>query len=375
MTSNRKPRCFVAMAFDGNDTDAIYDNAIKTVLRKNGVTPIIINRQEDNRDINHQIIDQLNRADFCIVDLTYTRPSVYFEAGYAQRQIEVIYTVRSDHLKKNQPEHLRVHFDLQMKPLIKWSTPDDPTFAKRLERRLKQTVLRKWKARQQEIETDKHAKGLFLALSTNEKLRRLRSIAIHSLHRKGFDEWCIIKRSAGLTALNRRGLGFLVKYPAELHKRPTQHAGLDATFIARHKTKNHLHVASVFVAESLTQTILRDETGFRFVRSAFPDHLYTAYDDVERAKIRTTEEHHVIICLNNFPSTRIMSAMPNLSFESANNRYSMNVPFTEESRLKIQRQLHFYFLPKVISEHSFREGLAQILGQIPKLPRSRKRSK
>jgi len=221
MTSNRKPICFVAMAFDGNDTDAIYDNAIKTVLRKNGVTPIIINRQEDNRDINHQIIDQLNRADFCIVDLTYTRPSVYFEAGYAQRQIEVIYTVRSDHLKKNQPEHLRVHFDLQMKPLIKWSTPDDPTFAKRLERRLKQTVLRKWKARQQEIETDKHAKGLFLALSTNEKLRRLRSVAIHSLHRKGFDEWCIIMRSAGLTALNRRGLGFLIKKPKELHKRPT----------------------------------------------------------------------------------------------------------------------------------------------------------
>ena len=59
---------------------------------------MIINRREDNRDINHQIIEQLNACDFCITDLTYTRPSVYFEAGYAQRAVDVIYTVRSDHL-------------------------------------------------------------------------------------------------------------------------------------------------------------------------------------------------------------------------------------------------------------------------------------
>jgi len=276
MRSSRKPICFVAMAFDKNDTDAIYDNAIKTVLKKNGVTPIIINRREDNRDINQQIIDQLNRADFCIADLTYTRPSVYFEAGYAQRQVEVIYTVRSDHLRNNQPEDLRVHFDLQMKPLIKWSTFNDPTFAKRLERRLKQTVLREWKAKQRKIEIDKHAQDLFLAMSTNEKLRLLRSVAIDSLHKKGFHEWFV--QTSHFIDVYRRGAEIFLNDQEKLHKRPTQHAGQDATFIARHKTKNHLHAASVFVAESLPLTLLKDGTGTRFIKSTRPPHLYTEYD-------------------------------------------------------------------------------------------------
>lgn len=145
MSSTTKPRCFVAMAFDHEDTDQIYDNVIEKILTRNGVIPIIINRKQDNRDINIQIIDELDRCDFCITDLTYTRPSVYFEAGYAQRQVEVIYTVRSDHLKKNQPDDKRVHFDLQMKPIIRWKNPEDTTFPIRLEKRLKTTILKKLK--------------------------------------------------------------------------------------------------------------------------------------------------------------------------------------------------------------------------------------
>ncbi|MBA7694210.1 hypothetical protein ES703_102817 [subsurface metagenome] len=125
MTLARKPRCFVAMAFDHDDTDSLYEKSIKPVLKSLGVIPVIINRREDNRDINQQIIKQLNACDFCIADLTYTRPSVYFEAGYAQRAVEVVYTVRNDHLHKNQPDDRRVHFDLQMKPLIRWVGPDD----------------------------------------------------------------------------------------------------------------------------------------------------------------------------------------------------------------------------------------------------------
>ncbi|MBA7655895.1 hypothetical protein ES703_63805 [subsurface metagenome] len=43
---------------------------------------------------------------------------------------------------KNQPDDRRVHFDLQMKPLIRWVEPDDEIFRSRLERRLKKTVLK-----------------------------------------------------------------------------------------------------------------------------------------------------------------------------------------------------------------------------------------
>ena len=377
MTLNRRPICFVAMAFDQDDTDVIYNNVIKTVLKSNKVTPIIINRREDNRDINHQIIEQLDRANFCIVDLTYTRPSVYFEAGYAQRQVEVIYTVRSDHLKKNQPEDRRVHFDLQMKPLIKWDNPNDPTFARRLDRRLRQTVLRKWKARERGIEADKRAKEMFLAMSVNEKLRRLRSVAIHSLHKKCFREWCI--HCSNIPYLLRRKLGLhsSMRQLPQVYKRPDHLSELCAIFVARHKVRNQLFVSSVFVAESVTQTCLRDEIRSCLINSWRPIHFYIGYDDATRAKIKTSEEHHIIISLNNIPSTRIMKVMPDLSFDSNNNRYSMKTTFSGEhilnleSAQKIQRQLYFYFLPKIVSEPNFQERLNQTLSQMTKLPKSR----
>src|SRR5262249_50457195 len=115
MPATRNPRCFVAMAFDHNDTDAVYDLLIKPTLQRNGIVPIIVNRRQSNDDLNKQIIELLDGSDFCIADLTYARQSVYFEAGYAQRKSPVIYTVRRDHLKRGQPDDLRVHFDLQMK--------------------------------------------------------------------------------------------------------------------------------------------------------------------------------------------------------------------------------------------------------------------
>ena len=80
---DKKPTCFIAMAFDHQDTDQVYANLIQPVLKRNGVFPTIINRRQSNDDLNLQIIQQLENANFCIADLTYARPSVYFEAGFA----------------------------------------------------------------------------------------------------------------------------------------------------------------------------------------------------------------------------------------------------------------------------------------------------
>lgn len=120
--------CFMAMAFGREDTDSLYEDQIFPVLKRNKIKPIIINRRQSNQDLNIQIIEELLTCDLCISDLTYARPSVYYEAGFAERFILVIYTVRKDHLSRGQPDELRVHFDLQMKPLITWANPKDPTF-------------------------------------------------------------------------------------------------------------------------------------------------------------------------------------------------------------------------------------------------------
>ena len=133
----KKLRCFVAMAFDWPDTDDLF-NAIKAMpsatydVRR-------VDRINHNNDIDDKILEELNAADFVVADLTYARQSVYFEAGYAQGNGKpVVYTARRDHVgQKAVDDARRVHFDLQMRNIITWTTPTDGTFATRLRARLR----------------------------------------------------------------------------------------------------------------------------------------------------------------------------------------------------------------------------------------------
>jgi nucleoside 2-deoxyribosyltransferase len=83
-----------------------------------------VDRIEHNDDIDDRIIAEIEKADLVITDLTYARPSVYFEAGYAQRAIPVVYTVRGDHFRARDADphgNRQVHFDLKMRNIIAWS--------------------------------------------------------------------------------------------------------------------------------------------------------------------------------------------------------------------------------------------------------------
>lgn len=92
-----------------------------------------INRTEDLDKMDDQIIAEIRRSKFLVVDLTEgevvreedgkikggTRGSVYYEAGFAQGlNIPVIFTC-----SKNSPE--KIHFDIQQYPCIFWNTPQE----------------------------------------------------------------------------------------------------------------------------------------------------------------------------------------------------------------------------------------------------------
>ena len=194
MVTKKIPTCFVAMAFGHHDTDLFYMFQILPVLKKNKIKAIIINRRQSNDDINIQIIEQIKLADLCVVDLTYARPSVYFEAGFAQqRDIPVIYTARSDHLNLGQPDNLRIHFDLSMKPIITWNDVDDKTFSMRLEKRIKSTFLNNWNKKQQSTKKYDDAESVFLKLPTYERMEYICRDTINHLRRKGFSYWNVYK--------------------------------------------------------------------------------------------------------------------------------------------------------------------------------------
>jgi hypothetical protein len=157
-------------------------------LAELGITGVVINRREDNRDITLQVIEQLERADLCIADLTHARPSVYFEAGYAQRKVEVIYTAREDHLERGRDDSARVHFDLEHRSIIPWSRPESAEFRARLKRRIKTTFLGKWLAEGRRIDSLAGARKAFADLAARDRLAFMLRCSRELLKERGFDE-------------------------------------------------------------------------------------------------------------------------------------------------------------------------------------------
>ena len=125
------------MALNHEDSDAVYDKQIKPVAALKDVDARRVDRIPHNDDIDDKIIEEIKSADFLIADLTYARPSVYFEAGYAERAgTQVIYTCRRDHLTRGANDNLRVHFDLEHRNIIPWADHADTEFPAKLSDRI-----------------------------------------------------------------------------------------------------------------------------------------------------------------------------------------------------------------------------------------------
>lgn len=128
------------MAFGHADTDNCYDKLIKPVIAAipADFTLRRLDRINHNNEITDKLREEMRKGDLCIADLTYARPSVYFESGYMEGQRKpCIYTCRADHLRKNSPEELSVHFDLQNKNIIPWEAKGvNKDFKRKLKDRL-----------------------------------------------------------------------------------------------------------------------------------------------------------------------------------------------------------------------------------------------
>lgn len=181
-------RCFVASALGKEDVDLIYDNAICLVLKELKIKPFRVDRVEHNEDIDDQIFKLIDSADLCIADLTYARPSVYYEAGYAFGTGKpVVYIARSDHFKAQDKDplgNLRVHFDLLMRNIILWTVPNK-TFMDKLRSRIRHVAKPILKARKIAEKTITHEKK-FSALSLKSQLLALTKKGKNTLFSRGY---------------------------------------------------------------------------------------------------------------------------------------------------------------------------------------------
>lgn len=81
----QKGYAFIAMPI--NPTNAELEDvldAIKEATRKCGINAERVDEPHSNERITDRILESIRKAEYVIVDLTGSRPNVFYEAGYAQ---------------------------------------------------------------------------------------------------------------------------------------------------------------------------------------------------------------------------------------------------------------------------------------------------
>lgn len=297
--TQKKIKCFVAMAFGHTDCDLIYDRHILPVLRKLNVSPIRVDRKQHRDDLNNYIIRMLKESDIILADLTYARPSVYYEAGFAERFSPVIYTARADHLSRAQSdEQLRVHFDLEMKKIVAWRYPNDKTFSAHLKRRLTY-LLRPIIADNTEKEKEHLEKQNFSKLSITERCNIVDASISAALKKKKF--W--LRSFAG------------IKYSLYRAVQPS------IFFIGAKLVRKTVILSIVFIADSITkkqiQTITWQQNSTMLIQKN------------EKQNVTSYDVHYYFCSLRKTPHTRLTSVFP---YAKPDNKIgSYNFPQTKTS--------------------------------------------
>ena len=120
---------FMAMSFS-EETRSISDS-FKKAIKRCGYIPKRIDEKEHNKQIVPEILFEISRSKFVVVDITYPNYGAYYEAGYAEALgKEVIICCRDIDFNP--------HFDIAQKSAIVWKDEDD--LEERLYRRIEATV-------------------------------------------------------------------------------------------------------------------------------------------------------------------------------------------------------------------------------------------
>lgn len=132
--SSESRQGFVAMSFCPES--APIREAIRRAMNAMGYAAVIIDEKEHNNQIVPEILHEIRRSRFVVMDVTYPNLGAYFESGYAQGQgKELIVCCRKSAFdsKDTQP-----HFDIAQKSLVIWE--DERDLERRLARRIEATV-------------------------------------------------------------------------------------------------------------------------------------------------------------------------------------------------------------------------------------------
>lgn len=125
---------FIAMSFSP-DVETIGES-IKCAIKESGYSPLMIKDKEHNHQIVPEILYEIDRSKFLVMDVTLPNFGAYYEAGYALgKGKEVIISCRKEEF--DNPDK-RPHFDILQKSLVVWE--DEKDLMEKLQKRIEATV-------------------------------------------------------------------------------------------------------------------------------------------------------------------------------------------------------------------------------------------
>ena len=131
---------FVAMGYY-NDLLEACEKAIKPSCTDCGFNAILISDKPHNNGITDEIITEIKRSKFVVVDFTYNNNGAYFEAGYAQGLgLPLIRCCKKEWFDGTDEEgnQNRLHFDVQHYSTILWKDHED--FKKQLKANIRANI-------------------------------------------------------------------------------------------------------------------------------------------------------------------------------------------------------------------------------------------
>lgn len=131
------------MQIGNAEMDAIYREVIAPVLKDCGVEAKRVDKHNEGRLLNSEIVRLIREADIIVADLTNERQNCYLEVGYAMglgKFENLVLCARKDH-KPDRPGRTegdpRVHFDLGGYDFLYWDSGDFGSFRRELARRVR----------------------------------------------------------------------------------------------------------------------------------------------------------------------------------------------------------------------------------------------
>ncbi len=116
----RRTTIFVACAFGHDEVDLLYEKHFLPACQSANYEAVRVDMTEPKQSITEAILEGITECACVIADLTYARPSVYFEVGLAHGLgIPLLLTCRSDH-HRGKADDKKVHFDLEQYKISFW---------------------------------------------------------------------------------------------------------------------------------------------------------------------------------------------------------------------------------------------------------------